>query len=103
MNTNQILNNGISKWMTEQSSPAIQAKGAYERAVVFLRMLAGDTNWFDSYSRRMDDVFEMNDGDEVVKWILKFYNESEAIKSLVDSHPDKKQFLFFATPTDSTI
>jgi hypothetical protein len=89
--------------MTEQSSPAIQAKGAYERAVVFLRMLAGDTNWFDSYSRRMDDVFEMNDGDEVVKWILKFYNESEAIKSLVDSHPDKKQFLFFATPTDSTI
>lgn len=89
--------------MTEESSPAIQAKGAYERAVVFLRMLAGDTNWFDSYSRRMNDVFEMSDGDEVVRWILKFYNESEAIKSLVDNHPDKNMFLFFGTAEDSKV
>jgi hypothetical protein len=95
MKPDQILKNGISKWMTESTSPAIQAKGAYERAILFLRMLAGDSNWFDSYSRSMSDVFEMGDGDEVVRWILKLYNESKDIKHLVDNHSDKRQFLFF--------
>jgi hypothetical protein len=95
MNIKHILKHKITKSMIDTGgSPAIYAKGAYERAGVFLRMLAGDSNWFDQYSRTMCDIFEMNDADEVVGWILKFYNESEEIRSLCDNHSDRNQFLF---------
>jgi len=95
MKPDYILKHGITKSMIDTGgSPAIKAKGAYQRAIVFLRMLAGDSNWFDSYSRSMDDLFEMGDGKEVVRWIVDLYNDSDQIKNLCDNHYDRKQFLF---------
>ena len=60
----------ISPAAIENKSPGAKAKTARERAIVFLRMLRGAHIWDDGYERKIDDCFEMYDGDEVVCFIV---------------------------------
>jgi hypothetical protein len=77
----KILYYPISHFEADSKLHAIRAKDAYERAIIFLRMIVGERVWSNGYERRIDDCFEMNDGDEVVKWILKI---CKAFPSLAD-------------------
>ena len=81
------LNNAIGKHEAEDKKHAIRASGgAYERAIIVLRMLIGETEWTDGWERPLDDCFEMNDGDEVCAWLLEFGDGDPRIKAFIAGH-----------------
>lgn len=57
-------------------------------------MIVAERTWSDGYERRIDDCFEMNDGDEVVKWILKICEAFPELGELCKRHHivGKEQF-----------
>ena len=76
----------ISLLTAESKSPGIKAKTARERAVVFLRMLRGAHEWSSGYERKIDDCFEMNDGDDVVRHTVAIAEAIPTIKNLLMHH-----------------
>jgi len=76
----------ISHLTAESKSPGIKAKTARERAVVFLRMLRGAQEWSDGYERKIDDCFEMYDGDDVVRNTIAIAEAIPAVKNLLIRH-----------------
>ena len=76
----------ISKGLAEHYRHATIAADACQRAVIFLRMLVGEADWSDGYERRVDDCFEMNDGDEVCRTLLGFAAADPRIRNLLASH-----------------
>lgn len=78
--------NSISNTCAERHNHAIRAADAYERAIIFLRLLAGETEWSNGYERKVDDCFEMNDGDEVCGWLLEFADTAPGILDLMFTH-----------------
>ena len=81
-----ILRSPIGKHEADRGLHAIRAKDARERAVIFLRLLAGESEWSDGYERRVDDCFEMNYGNDVVMWLLRFAAAEPFIERLLSSH-----------------
>jgi hypothetical protein len=84
--TEIVIHNRISLAEALNGHHAIRAKDARERAIVFLRLLSGESRWNDGAERRVDDCFEMNDGDDVVRWLLRFANEEPYICNLLTEH-----------------
>ena len=70
----------------ERGLHANQAKDAYERATIVLRLLLGEREWGDGYERRLDDCFEMNDGNAVCGWLIEFAEHDERIRELLNNH-----------------
>jgi hypothetical protein len=65
---------------------ANRAADAYERAVILLRLLLGEEDWGDGYERKVDDCFEMNDGDAVAGWLIEFADSDSHIMHLLLHH-----------------
>lgn len=87
---NQLLshcaNEAITKTEAVHANHAIRAADAYERAVILLRLLIGEDEWSDGYERKLDDCFEMNDGDAVAGWLLEFAEADPRIQKLLATH-----------------
>lgn len=64
------------KHITELKRPSAQAYA--RRAISLLRQRK-------AHYRAMDDCFEMGNGKEVVREIVKMYDSDEAVKALIDS------------------
>ena len=79
-------NNAITKHCAGKANHAIHAADAYERAVIFIRLLLGEKIWDDGYERKIDDCFEMGDGDEVCGWLLEFSEADSNIENLFANH-----------------
>jgi hypothetical protein len=65
---------------------AIHADDAYERATIVLRLLLGEREWSDGFERKLDDCFEMNDGNAVCGWLIEFAEHDERIRALLNTH-----------------
>lgn len=76
----------ISLGVSAIKSPAAKVKTARERAVVFLRMLRGAHVWNDGNERKIDDCFEMYDGDDVVRNTVAIAEAIPNIKNLLLRH-----------------
>ena len=76
----------IDRHTATRENHAIHATTAYERAVIFLRLLLGEAEWSDGYERKVDDCFEMNDGDAVCGWLLEFADHAPRIQGLLWNH-----------------
>ncbi len=83
----------IDKNGAERRRHAQLAATAYERAVIVLRMLLGERYWGDGHERRLDDCFEMNDGDDVVRHLLTFADADPRIEQLLDTHENTRGVL----------
>jgi hypothetical protein len=81
-----VHEHAISHRDADRRSPANRARNAYERAVIFLCLLAGETEWSDGYERRVDDCFENGDGDAVCAWLLEFADTAPGILDLMANH-----------------
>ena len=81
-----ILHNRINRQAAQSGRHAILAANARERAIIALRLLAGESNWSDGDERRLDDCFEMNDGDDVVRWLLRFASDEPFVNQLLSVH-----------------
>lgn len=81
------VRHSISKEEAQRGNHAIRATGgAYERAVIVLRLLSGEKKWGDGYERKLDDCFEMNDGDAVAGWLIEFAEHDPRIHRLLTTH-----------------
>lgn len=76
----------IDREMAERERHAFRAKTGLQRATIVLRLLLGEREWSDGYERRLDDCFEMGDGDEVVRHLLAFAEADSRIERLLNSH-----------------
>lgn len=76
----------ISKHEAERKNHAIHAKTALARAQIVIRLLLGEDEWSDGYERKLDDCFEMNDGDAVCGWLLEMADQHEGIRRLLTTH-----------------
>ena len=76
----------LNKHEAERGNHAIHARDARERAVIVLRLLAGEDEWGDGYERKLDDCFEMNDGDAVCGWLIEFAEADPRIHRLLFNH-----------------
>ena len=77
---------GKDRHEAERGNHAIHARDARERAVIVLRLLAGEDEWGDGYERKLDDCFEMNDGDAVCGWLIEFAEADPRIHRLLFNH-----------------
>ena len=81
------VQNCLSHREAERGNHAIKAPGgAYERATIVLRLLLGEREWSDGYERKLDDCFEMGDGDAVCGWLLEFADSDPRIHRLLTTH-----------------
>lgn len=76
----------IDREAAERDRHALRARTSFQRAVIVLRLLMGEREWSDGYERRLDDCFEMGDGDEVVRHLLVFAEADPRIERLLNSH-----------------
>ena len=76
----------LSHAEAERGNHAIHAADAYERATIVLRLLLGEREWSDGYERKLDDCFEMNDGDAVAGWLIEFAENDPRIRQLLLTH-----------------
>lgn len=81
-----ITANSISLTESVNGMHGQRAKNAYERALICLRLLAGAAEWSDGYERRLDDCFEMMDGDDVVRWLVFFATCNARVRRLIAKH-----------------
>ena len=81
-----VVRHSLSKHEADSGYHANRAADAQERAVIFLRLLAGESKWSDGYERRVDDCFENNDGDAVVGWLLEWSAACPKIRALITLH-----------------
>jgi len=65
---------------------ALCVKTAYERALLVMRMLLGSTTWNDGFERSLDDCFEMNDGTDVIVYLVAFAEADARIMELLLTH-----------------
>lgn len=83
----------IDNASAEKGRHAQRATTAYERAVIVLRLLLGEDEWSDGYERRLDDCFEMGDGDDVVRHLLAFAAEDKRVENLLETHDNMRGVL----------
>ena len=81
-----VQQHAINKHAAHRAHHGGHAKDAYERAVVVLRMLAGEKEWSDGYERKLDDCFEMSDGEQVCGWLIEFAEADPRIQDLLENH-----------------
>jgi len=70
----------------ELRNHALYAKDAYERAVIFLRMIIAEWKWDDGWERKIDNCFEMSDGAAVCGWLLEFCDADPRIRNILAAH-----------------